>query len=68
METVHYLFDRGNIIIPVHVKEVDVCRAEFLETRFDAKMESLGAITAVKDLLLNAGVAAFKVGGILSQK
>jgi hypothetical protein len=47
MKRVHDLLDRGGPIPPVHVQDIDIRGAQFLEERLDGDVEGLCVIPAV---------------------
>jgi len=38
VESIHDLFDRGGVVPPMHVKEVDIARAQLFERSFNRNM------------------------------
>jgi hypothetical protein len=66
MQAIHHLFDAGIPVPPVNVQNVDVGRAQFLETGFDAGMHGLDVVSDVVRLLSDGVVSALVVGRVLN--
>ena len=47
MKRVDDLFDRGGIVPPVYVEEVDVRRAQLFERGFHGKVKRLGVVPRI---------------------
>ena len=65
MKRVHDLLDRRGPIPPVHVQDIDIRGAEFLEGCFDGDVEGLCMIPAVIHLVGVSFLPSLKVGGVL---
>ena len=61
MKRVHYLFDRGGPIPPVHVQNVDIRGAELLKGCLDGDVERLCVIPGVIHLVSVLILASLKV-------
>ena len=61
MKRVHYLFDRGGPIPPVHVQNVDIRGAELLKGCLDGDVERLCVIPGVIHLVSVFILASLKV-------
>jgi hypothetical protein len=62
MKRVHDLLDRGGPIPPVHVEDIDIRGAEFLEGCLDGDVEGLCMIPGVVHLVGVFILASLKVG------
>ena len=65
MEAVHHLLDVGDVVPEVDVEDVDVGRAEPLETALDGEHERLGVVAGVVDLLLEGVISPAEVVRVL---
>jgi hypothetical protein len=62
MKRVHDLLDRGGPIPPVHVQDIDIRGAQFLEGCLDGDVEGLCVIPGVIHLVSVFILASLKVG------
>ena len=65
MESVHDLFNRCGPIPPVHVQDVDIRGAQFLEGCLDGDMERLCVIPGVIHLVGDLILSSLEVGCVL---
>ena len=65
MKRVHNLFDRGGPIPPVHVQNIDIRGAQFLERCLDGDVEGLCVIPKVIHLVGVFILASLKVACVL---
>ena len=62
MKCVHDLLNRGGPIPPVHIQDIDIRRAQFLDGRLDRDVEGLCVIPGVIHLVGIFIFASLKVG------
>lgn len=65
METVHYLLNGGIEVPPVHVKDINVIRAQFLQARVDGNVHGLEVVPDVVCFDPDVVLTAFKVRCVL---
>ena len=65
MQRVHNFFDRGIIVPPMDVQQVDVRSAEFLQASLDTDVHRLSIVSGIVGLLYNRVVSALEVCGVL---
>ena len=65
MKRVHDLLDRSGPIPPVHVQDIYIRRAQFLEGCLHGDVEGLCVIPAVIHLVSEFMLASLKVGCVL---
>ena len=65
MERVHDLLDRSGPIPPVHVQDIDIRGAQFLEGCLDGDVEGFCVIPAVIHLVGVFMLASLEVAGVL---
>jgi hypothetical protein len=65
MKRIHDLFDRGGPIPPVHVQDIDIRGAQFLEGCLDGDVEGLCMIPGVIHLVGDVILASLIVGCVL---
>jgi hypothetical protein len=68
MQRVHDLFDGRAPVPPVHVKDVDVRRAQLRERRLKGDAQRLGRVATVVDLLSNLSVVLLEVSRVLQSR
>ena len=65
METVHDLLDRGSVVPPMDIQNVDIGCTKVLQTFFDRQMQRFDMV-AIKDcLLLDVCVTPLVIGCVL---
>lgn len=68
VQPVHDFFDRRGVVPPMHVEDVDVGRAEFLERGLNGEEHRFEVVPRVVDFLAEGGrFGAFEVGRVLHE-
>lgn len=65
MQAVHDLLDGGLVVPPMHVKEINVARTQFLQARVDGDVHGLDIVSDVVDLDFDVVLTSLVVGSIL---
>jgi hypothetical protein len=65
MKPIHHLLDAGVPVPPMHVKDVDVCGAQFLKTGLHTNVHRFEVVSGIVNLLREGVLARFEVGGEL---
>jgi hypothetical protein len=65
VETIHHFLDGSIPVPPMHVEDVDVCGAQFLQASFHTNVHRFDVVSDVVHLLRDSVIARLKAGRVL---